>query len=118
MRNWWCSFLIADVCENLALGKKASVSSKDGKHYPMRGVDGYTVPNSGCVSLDLSAGRQIWEVDIGQAYVINVVNIYHEMIGKYMLCHFSFLTPCVWYHHLPSRDILPRKTSPVALWRK
>ena len=90
MCNWWCSFLIADVCENLALGKEATVSTKAGMDYAMRAVDGYMVPNGKCVYLALSAGKQNWEVDIGHLHVIDVVNIHHGMIGKYMLCYFSF----------------------------
>ena len=113
-----CYFLIADVCENLALGKNISTSMADsmkaGMGDAMLVVDGYTFTYGGCVSLDLSGGRQYLEVDLGQRHAIQVVNIYHEIVRKYVFCHFSLpLIPSKLSQTHPSRDISPGKRVPV-----
>ena len=79
----------------------------------MNAVDGYTFTYGGCVSLDLSGGRQHLEVDLGQRHLIHVVNIYHKSVRKYVFCHFSLpLIPSKLSQPYQSRDISPGKRVP------
>jgi len=94
LHNWCCSLLIADVCENLALGKKVFSSTKATLDEAMRSVDGYINPYGGCVSFDLDKDKKELDLtlDLVQQHIIHVVNIYHEIVGKYVFCHLCFVS--------------------------
>ena len=86
--------LIAPVCENLALGKHATyyhsgmVPKDRSESYAMRAVDGYKFYK--CVYLVLHINQKAWwAVDLVEEHYIHIVNIYHDMVRKYLFLRLS-----------------------------
>ncbi|KAI0214897.1 hypothetical protein LSAT2_033096 [Lamellibrachia satsuma] len=65
-------------CENLALGKVATMSEDQDHNYAMLAVDGNKYEPDMCVTLTSRSNKLMWwSVNLGHEYVVGFVNIYY-----------------------------------------
>lgn len=73
-------------CENLALGKVATMSEDQDHNYAMLAVDGNKYEPDMCVTLTSRSNKLMWwSVNLGHEYVVGFVNIYYYTTSKYTL---------------------------------